>query len=105
MKKVLQWVIAGLIAATLGLPALAADNEPKPKPKAKAKAKAKPKAKADAPASGEVPDKQKETSDRLNERLRRGAENDQKDRARGTGASSGATSSTPSAPSGVDTTR
>jgi hypothetical protein len=103
MKKVLQWVIAGLIAATLGLPALAADNEPKPKPKAKAKAKPKPK--ADAPASGEVPDKQKETSNRLNERLRRGAENDQKDRARGTGASSGATSSTPSAPSGVDTTR
>jgi len=119
MKKILQWVIAGLVAATLGLPALAADSEPTPtpKPKAKAKAKAKPKAKAetrvdpkpdakaDAPASGTLPDKQKEASDRLNDRLRRGAEADQKDRARGTGASSGATSSTPSAPSGVDTTR
>lgn len=104
MKKILQWVIAGLIAATLGLPALAADdNEPKPKPKAKAKAKAKPK--VEAPASGALPDKQTETSDRLNERLRRGAENDQKDRARGSGASAGATPSTPSAPSGVDTTR
>jgi hypothetical protein len=115
MKKLLQLMIAGLIAATLGLPALAADDEPKPKPKpkAKAKAKAKPKAKAetkpdakaDAPASGVLPDKPQETSDRLNERLRRGAEADQKDRARGTGASSGATPSTPSAPSGVDTTR
>ncbi|HEV7478189.1 MAG TPA: hypothetical protein VGO02_10685 [Burkholderiales bacterium] len=103
MKKVLQWVIAGLIAATLGLPALAADDEPKPKPKAKAKAKAKPKAKADK--ADTKPDAKAVAPASMNERLRRGAENDQKDRARGTGASSGATSSTPSAPSGVDTTR
>ena len=110
MKKILRLVIAGWLAATLGLPALAQDTEPKPKPKAKAKAKAKakPKAKAetkpDAPASAPQPDGQT-TADRLNERMRRAAESDQKDRVRGTGASSGATSSTPSAPSGVDTTR
>src|SRR6185436_17124803 len=121
MRKLLRRVIAGFIiagwlVATLGLPALAQDTEPKPKPKAKAKAKAKPKAKAeakavpkpelktDAPAGAAQPDGQT-TADRLNDRMRRAAENDQKDRVRGTGASSGATSSTPSAPSGVDTTR
>ena len=106
MRKLLQLVIVGCIAATLGLPVLAQGTEPKPKPKAKAKAKAKPKAetKPDAPASAAQPDGQA-TADRLNERMRRAAESDQKDRVRGTGASSGATSSTPSAPSGVDTTR
>ena len=109
MKKLLQLVIAGLVAATLGLPVRADDNAPKPKPKAKAKAKAKPKAKAKAdatkaetkpdPATTAIQaDRKDDTSDRLNVRLRR-VEDDQKDRAHGTGASAGATSSTPSAPS------
>jgi len=107
--KTSHLVMAGLLAALLGLPSLATEHEPKSKPSAKSKAKAgkaKPQPKADAKAKADAAqtDRQKEDTDRLNERLRR-AENDQKDRARGVGASSGATSSTPSSPSGVDTAR
>jgi len=93
MNKLLLVVIAGLVASI----ALANDNEPKAKPKPKAESDAK--AEAARRAEGE------RKSDVLNERLRRDAQGDQKDRARGTGASSGATQSTPSAPSGVDTSR
>ena len=99
MNKPLRLVIAGLIAATLGLPGLADDGESKPKTKPEAKAKAK----ADA-ATGAQGDRKKDGWNSLDERRRR-AENDQKDRARGSGASAGATPGTPSAPSGVDTTR
>jgi hypothetical protein len=111
MKRILQLAIAALI--TIGLPALAQDSAPKPKAgakkspaKSKPKAKAKADAKADAKAEAAAPaGSLKEDVDRLNESQRRRAEADQKDRVRGSGASSGATSSTPSAPSGVDTTR
>ena len=109
--KTSRLVIAGLLAALLGLPSLATEHEPKSKPSAKGKAKAgkaKPKAdpKADAKAAAAAQaGSLKEDVDRLNEGQRRRAEADQKDRVRGSGASSGATSSTPSAPSGVDTTR
>jgi hypothetical protein len=107
MQRILQLAIAALIS--LGLPALAQDNAPKPKAGAKkSPAKSKPKAKAKADAKAEVAapaGSLKEDVDRLNESQRRRAEADRKDRVRGTGASSGATSSTPSAPSGVDTTR
>jgi hypothetical protein len=109
MKRISQMLVAGLVAVALGLPALAQDNAPKPKAKAGAKKsppKSKPKAKADAKAEAAAQaDRHKEDVERLNESQRRRAEADQKDRMRGTGASSGATSSTPSAPSGVDTTR
>ena len=114
--KTSRLVIAGLLAALLGLPSLATEHEPKSKPSAKSKAKAgkanlKAAPKADAKADAKAADAPaqagslKEDVDRLNENQRRRAEADQKDRMRGTGASSGATSSTPSAPSGVDTTR
>jgi hypothetical protein len=109
--KTSRLLIAGLLAALLGLPSLATEHAPKSKPGAKSKAKAgkaKPKAepKADAKADAAAQaGSLKEDVDRLNENQRRRAEADQKDRMRGTGASSGATSSTPSAPSGVDTTR
>jgi hypothetical protein len=93
MKTLFLILLAGSLAAT----ALAADNEPKPTPKPKAESGAK----AEAAARAEAERK----SDVLNDRLRRDAQGDQKDRARGTGASSGATQSTPSAPSGVDTSR
>jgi hypothetical protein len=93
MKTLFLIVLAGSVAAT----ALAADNEPNMKPKAKADSGAK----AEAARRAEAERK----SDVLNDRLRRDAQSDQKDRARGTGASSGSTPSTPSAPSGVDTSR
>ena len=109
--KTSRLLIAGLLAALLGLPSLATEHEPKSRPSAKSKAKAgKAKPKADPKAAAKVDaaaqaGSLKEDVDRLNQDQRRRAEADQKDRVRGTGASSGATSSTPSAPSGVDTTR
>ncbi len=95
MKKFLLAVMAGTVAAA----AWAADNEPTAKPKPTPKAESD--AKADAASRAEA----ERRSDVLNDRLRRDAQGDQQDRARGTGASSGATPSTPSAPSGVDTSR